>query len=113
MLVCSDCRKPVDLGVDADEYICVQHGARRADTGVTTIPCPMCGDGGWTLDSRPHQEPQCLELIPCIYPTCEESGKPVAVLSMKGPRFNSVSRHPVDDYVMSLAACEPTTGETP
>lgn len=45
-----------------------------------------------------------LELIPCIYPTCEDSGKPVASLVIKGPKFTSVAWHPADHSVMSLTA---------
>lgn len=46
--------------------------------------CPVCGGCGWYLDyaGGGNQDPATLEVVPCIYPPCDASGRPVAHLSV-------------------------------
>lgn len=77
--------------------------------------CSMCSNVGWILDAdgAGMTVPLSLELIPCFHPECQVNpllaeggyvGEPpvIASLVFKGPRFTNVSRHPVEDYVMSV-----------
>jgi hypothetical protein len=63
--------------------------------------CPMCRDVGWVLDTKPGVEPLGLELLPCLLPDCQWSGRAIGVLSVDG-RFRDVVHHPKDGRVMSL-----------
>lgn len=69
------------------------------------MTCPQCFDAGWVLDAKLDMEPTTLELIRCIYPTCEQSGRDVAVLCLYGKWTNPVL-HPVTGAVMSLEQVE-------
>jgi hypothetical protein len=61
----------------------------------------MCGDIGWVLDTRARVEPLGLELLPCLLPDCQWSGRAIATLSVEG-RVRGVVRHPKDETVMAL-----------
>jgi hypothetical protein len=61
----------------------------------------MCRDVGWVLHTKPSVEPLGLELLPCLLPDCQWSGRAIGVLSVDG-RFRDVVRHPRDGRVMSL-----------
>ena len=63
--------------------------------------CPQCFDAGWVLDAKLDKEPTTLELIPCIYPPCTKSRRPVAVLCVDMLRATP-TMHPSEGYVMSL-----------
>jgi hypothetical protein len=63
--------------------------------------CPICRDIGWVLDTKTSVEPLGLELLPCLLPDCQWSGRAIATLSVDG-RFRDVVRHPKDGRVMSL-----------
>jgi hypothetical protein len=52
----------------------------------------MCSDIGWVLDTKPSVEPVSLELLPCLLPDCQWSGRAIATLSVDG-RFRDVVRH--------------------
>jgi hypothetical protein len=65
--------------------------------------CPMCGNSGWTLDCDPTREPVCLELIPCVYPPCDLSGRAVESITLYAVGLHRVARHPSNEYVMSVA----------
>jgi hypothetical protein len=64
--------------------------------------CPMCRDIGWVLDTKPNVEPLGLELLPCLLPDCQWSGRAIGVPSVDG-RFRDVVRHPQDGRIMSLS----------
>ena len=49
----------------------------------------MCCDVGWVLDTKPRVEPLGLELLPCLLPDCQWSGRAIATLSVDG-RFRDV-----------------------
>lgn len=51
--------------------------------------CPICGGCGWTLDyaGGGNRDPVTLELLPCIYPPCEASGRPISHLSVDTAEF--------------------------
>jgi nitrite reductase/ring-hydroxylating ferredoxin subunit len=63
--------------------------------------CPQCFDAGWVLDAKIDNEPTTLEMIRCIYPGCEMSGRDVAVLCLYGEWHKPVF-HPTTGAVMSL-----------
>ena len=70
---------------------------------TTTEPsCPQCFGAGWVLDAKLDMDPTTLELIPCIYPPCPYSARPVAVLCLYGEWTNPVL-HPQTGHVMSLS----------
>jgi hypothetical protein len=52
------------------------------------------------LDTKPRVEPLGVELLPCLLPDCQWSGRAIGVLSVDG-RFRDVVRHPKDGWVMS------------
>ena len=70
--------------------------------------CSMCGGLGWTLDARlanSNEEvwtnaPQ-VEFIPCIFPGCEVSGRPIQSVCFKDVEFTEISRRP-DGVVMKV-----------
>jgi hypothetical protein len=53
----------------------------------------VCSDIGWVLDTKPSVEPVGLELLPCLPPDCQWSGRAIATLSVDG-RFRDVVSHP-------------------
>jgi hypothetical protein len=53
------------------------------------------------LDTKPRVEPLGVELLQCLLPDCQWSGRAIGVLSVDG-RFRDVVRHPKDGWVMSL-----------
>jgi hypothetical protein len=55
----------------------------------------MCRDIGWVLDTKPRVEPLGLELLACLLPDRQWSGRAIATLSVDG-RFRDVVRHPKD-----------------
>jgi hypothetical protein len=61
----------------------------------------MCRAAGWVLDTKPRVEPLGLELLPCLLPDCQWSGRAIATLSVDG-RFRDVVRHQKDGRVMAL-----------
>ena len=60
----------------------------QAPTSVTDR-CPVCGGAGWYLDyaGGGNADPATLELLPCIYPPCEASGRPVEHVSVQHLAF--------------------------
>ena len=66
---------------------------------------PHCFDIGWVLDCNDLNKtgPRMVEFIPCIYPPCEASGRPIQSVCFKGIEFKSVARHPVTGVVMSVS----------
>jgi hypothetical protein len=64
--------------------------------------CGMCFGAGWILDAKLDKEPTTLELIPCIHPECDRSGRDVAVLCLYG-EWTSPVLHPTTGHVMSLS----------
>jgi len=65
--------------------------------------CPLCGNLGWLLDGNINREPVTAELLPCVYPTCQFSMRPLASLVLHYGEFTSVARHPTDNFVMSVS----------
>jgi hypothetical protein len=63
--------------------------------------CSTCRDIGWVLDTKPSIEPLGVELLPCLLPNCQWSGRAIGLLSAD-VRFRDVVRHPKDGRVMSL-----------
>jgi hypothetical protein len=66
------------------------------------MTCPQCFGAGWVLDAKLDKEPTTLELIRCIYPPCEFSGRDVAVLCLYG-EWERPALHPTTGAVMSLS----------
>ena len=66
--------------------------------------CPLCGHIGWILDCNDltKQGARCLEFIPCIYPPCPYSGRPLELVSFKGVEFRNVAVAP-DGSVASVS----------
>jgi hypothetical protein len=75
--------------------------------------CPMCGNLGWVTDCNDLNKPgpRMVEFLPCFYPTCEVSGQPIQSLNFTGVRFQHVSKHPREGWVMAVS--NPITEERP
>lgn len=68
------------------------------------MPCSLCHDVGWLLDSNGAgmNPPKSLELIHCIHPECTASGAELASLVFKEPVFHHV--HANQGFIMSVTA---------
>lgn len=85
-----------------DEYKALIH--RLGFNPPTT--CPACNGVGYIL--QPHhagrgngQGPMTLDLVGCIYPTCEVPHREIATLGVLG-QFTEVVHHPATGSVMAL-----------
>jgi hypothetical protein len=67
------------------------------------MTCTLCHDTGWLIEAKDRNGHITLELIPCLIPDCTRSGQPVDLVSVNELKLTKVSRHPVQNYVMSLA----------
>ena len=67
------------------------------------MTCTLCHDTGWLIEAKDRAGVTTLELIPCLIPDCKKSGQPVSLVSVNELKLMKISRHPVQNYVMSLA----------
>ncbi len=66
--------------------------------------CSECRDLGWVFDRRLDKPaPMMLELMPCLIPDCEASGRPIQNINFRGIEFKHASYHPAKGYVMSVS----------
>lgn len=87
----------------AGEYDAADWIAKKMDPE----PCPMCYAAGWIIEAKIDKNPTTLELMPCFYPPCANSGRDVAVLCLYGEWENPVL-HPQTGAVMSLSKTKET-----
>ncbi len=66
--------------------------------------CTLCYGVGWILSTSFKQSGKLtLEIIPCLIPDCEFSGRSVELISINELKFNTFHLHPTDNYIMSIS----------
>ena len=67
--------------------------ARAWDGGVMAGEmCGLCRNTGWVLEAR-RDEKGALDLLPCLIPDCEHSGKTLEVLGLTAASFRGFERN--------------------
>jgi hypothetical protein len=65
------------------------------------MTCCLCFDVGYVLEAKLKHNPTQLELMPCFYPDCENSGRPVDLLCLYG-EWKNPALHPKTGNIMSV-----------
>lgn len=84
-----------------DECVPSSPVTKLIDLDIIIIRCHACMDSGWVLDCVPNKEPLILDLIPCLVPDCEKSGREFELLSLP-PGLRIVARRPDTSEIMSV-----------
>jgi len=66
------------------------------------MDCTLCHNTGWLLEAKDRAGIVTMEVIPCLIPDCEKSGRQIEQISMNYMRFTSCAMHPSEGYIMSL-----------
>lgn len=64
--------------------------------------CQLCRNVGWLLEAKQKGPYVTLELIPCLIPDCQHSGKRIELLSINDLGLTKIATNPQTGVIMSV-----------
>ena len=66
------------------------------------VNCTLCRDTGWLLEAKNKNGFITIEILPCLIPDCEVSGKRIELISVYDLDMDGIAIHPKSGIVTSL-----------